>query len=83
MRILLVTSHFYPESFKANDMAFELARRGHDVTVLAPIPDYPQGRFYDGYGVFKRRVETVNGVRVIRTLISPRRDGSAKWLGLS
>ena len=83
MKILLVTSHFYPESFKANDMAFELARRGHDVTVLAPIPDYPQGRFYDGYGVFKRRVETVNGVRVIRTLISPRRDGSAKWLGLN
>lgn len=83
MELLLVTSHFYPEGFKANDMAFELARRGHDVTVLAPIPDYPQGKFYDGYGLFKRRKETVNGVKVLRTTIIPRHDGSAKWLALN
>lgn len=80
MRILLVTSHFYPENFKANDMAFELAARGHAVTVLAPIPDYPQGRYYDGYGLFKKRHERVKGVEVIRTIVTPRRNGSAKWL---
>ncbi len=80
MRILLVTSHFYWENFKANDMAFELAARGHAVTVLPPIPDYPQGRYYKGYGLFKKRHETVNGVEVIRTIVTPRRDGSAKWL---
>ena len=83
MRILLVTSHFYPENFKANDMAFELAKRGHKVTVLAPVPDYPQGRYYKGYGVFKRSHETVNGVEVIRTFVTPRRDGSTIWLGLN
>lgn len=83
MKILLVTSHFFPETFKANDMAFELVRRGHEVTVLAPIPDYPQGKFHDGYGLFKKRVEIVKGVKVIRTLIIPRRDGSALWLGLN
>ena len=80
MKILLVTSHFHPESFKANDMAFELAKRGHDVTVLTPIPDYPQGRFFDGYGIFKRRKETVNGVKIIRTLVMPRRNGKPFWL---
>lgn len=83
MKILLVTSHFYPESFKANDMAFELARRGHDVTVLTPIPDYPQGKFFEGYGIFKRRKENVNGVKVIRTLVMPRRNGTPLWLGLN
>ncbi len=83
MKILVVTSHFFPEDFKCNDMAFELVKRGHEVTVLTPIPDYPQGRFFDGYGVFKRRDEFVNGVRVIRTLVTPRRYGSAKWLGLN
>ncbi|MCM1309651.1 MAG: glycosyltransferase family 4 protein [Bacteroides sp.] len=83
MRILLVTSHFYPENFKANDMAFELQRRGHQVTVLAPIPDYPRGHYFEGYGVFRRRVETINGVRVVRSLIIPRHDGSAKWLALN
>lgn len=83
MKILLVTSHFHPENFKANDMAFELARRGHDVTVLTPIPDYPQGRYYSGYGIFRKRVETVNGVRILRSFVTPRRDGSAKWLALN
>ena len=83
MKILLATTHFYPEQFKANDMAFELSRRGHDVTVLTPIPDYPQGRFYEGYGIFRRRKETVRGVKVIRTLVVPRRNGSAGWLGLN
>lgn len=80
MRILLVTSHFYPENFKANDIAFELAKRNHQVTVLTPIPDYPQGKFYQGYGVFKKRREKIKGVDVIRTLVTPRRDGSPKWL---
>lgn len=83
MKILLVTTHFFPESFKANDMAFELAKRGHDVTVLTPIPDYPQGKFYKGYGIFKRRKEIVNGVKVIRTLVMPRRSGSSLWLGIN
>lgn len=83
MRLLLVTSHFYPENFKCNDMAFELVRRGHEVTVLAPIPDYPQGRYYDGYGVFRRRKETVNGVDVIRTVIIPRGKGSKTRIALN
>lgn len=83
MKILLVTTHFYPETFKANDMAFDLVRRGHDVTVLTPIPDYPLGKFFKGYGVFKRRKEVINGVKIIRTLVIPRRNGSAIWLGLN
>ena len=76
-KILLVTSHFYPENFKANDMAFELAARGYDVTVLTPIPDYPQGKYYKGYGIFKRRSETKKGVKIIRTFVIPRRKGTA------
>lgn len=72
MRILLVTNHFLPEEFKCNSMAFELQRRGHEVTVLTGIPDYPKGEYFDGYGVFKRRRERVNGVRIIRAYIFPR-----------
>lgn len=83
MKLLIVTSHFYPENFKCNDMAFELQRRGHNVTVLAPIPDYPLGKYYDGYGVFKKRKETINGVRVIRTFVTPRRGATPMWLALN
>lgn len=77
MRILIVTPHFYPESFKCNDMAFELIRRGHDVSVMTAIPDYPKGKFYEGYGLFKRRKEVIEGVKVYRSLIIPRGNGSA------
>lgn len=83
MNILLVTNHFEPENFKCNDVAFELVRRGHQVTVLTAIPDYPQGYFPKGYGFFKKRVEWINGVKVIRSGIIPRGKGGAIRLALN
>lgn len=83
MKLLLVTPHFYPETFKCNDMAFELARRGHDVTVMTAIPDYPEGHFHRGYGVLRRRRERVNGVSVHRSLLISRHNGTAPWLALN
>lgn len=83
MRILLVAQNFYPEGFKSNDAAFELAKRGHQVTVLTSLPNYPQGRIYDGYGVFRKRREWVNGVKVYRTLVVPRRKGGGIMLALN
>lgn len=82
-RILVISPHFYPENFKCNDVAFELARRGHEVTVLSDIPNYPSGKYFKGYGVFKRRKEVVNGVMIYRTLMIPRGDGSGKMLALN
>lgn len=72
MKLLLVTQHFHPEDFRCNDVAFEMARRGVDVTVVTGIPNYPKGKFFPGYGLFRRRHETVNGVRIIRVPIIPR-----------
>ena len=82
-KILIISPHFHPEDFKCNDVAFEFARRGYDVTALSDIPNYPAGKFYDGYGFFRRRRETVNGVRIIRTGVIPRGDGSGKRLALN
>lgn len=75
MRCLLLTNHFYPESFRCNDVAFELVKRGYEVTVLTAIPDYPQGRFHKGYSLFKKRCEQLNGVKVVRVPIIPRGNG--------
>lgn len=82
-KILLISPHFYPEDFKCNDVAFELANRGYNVTVLSDIPNYPKGRFYKGYGVFRKRRENINGVKIIRTLMIPRGNGSGKMLALN
>ncbi len=75
MKILLVTQYFFPENFKSNDIAFELVKRGHEVTVLTGLPNYPEGKFFNGYGFFKKRRETINGVKVIRALLIPRGKG--------
>lgn len=83
MRILIITPHFYPENFKCNDMAFELRNRGHEVTVMTAIPDYPQGKFYKGYGIFSKRRERFKGVDIRRSLIIPRGKGSSLRLALN
>lgn len=80
MKILFVCQYFYPEVFRGNDIAFHWAEHGHDVHVVSGIPNYPHGRFYDGYGLFKKRHESVNGVKVTRLPIIPRGNGKLTLL---
>jgi len=72
MKILFVSQYFYPESFRGNELVFDFVKRGFDVTVLTAKPNYPSGKFYDGYSFFNKRSEVINGVKVIRTPIFPR-----------
>jgi len=66
MKVLIVSQYFHPENFRVNDLAAWLAERGHEVTVLTGIPNYPSGKYSSGYGLFRRRMETWNGVSVVR-----------------
>lgn len=75
VKILIVTQYFYPENFKSNDLAFEMKNRGHDVTVLTGLPNYPEGKIFDGYGAFKNRKQIINRVKIIRSLLLPRGKG--------
>lgn len=70
--ILVISQYFYPEQFRINDMCCEWIRRGYQVTVLTGIPNYPQGRFFDGYGLNKNRRERWNGIDIIRIPLIPR-----------
>ena len=71
-KILFVCQYFYPEVFRGNDVAFHLAEEGHEVHVVTGIPNYPGGKFFEGYGWWKKRHEVVNGVKVTRLPIIPR-----------
>lgn len=64
--ILVVSQYFYPEPFRINDIAQEWVKRGYKVTVLTGIPNYPEGKYYKGYGWYKKRKETWNGIDIIR-----------------
>lgn len=74
--ILVISQVFYPEQFRINDMCCEWIKRGYKVTVLTGIPNYPQGKFYDGYGLFKKRNENWNGIEIIRIPVIPRGNNS-------
>jgi nucleoside-diphosphate-sugar epimerase/glycosyltransferase involved in cell wall biosynthesis len=73
--ILVVSQYFYPEQFRVNDICQEWVKRGHKVTVLTGIPNYPKGDFYDGYDYTHKRKETWNGIDIIRLPIKPRKTG--------
>lgn len=66
MKILIICQSFYPESFRINDIAFSLVERGHDVTVLTGLPNYPQGKIYPEYRNGKNRKQLIKGVKIIR-----------------
>ena len=80
MRILIVCQYYAPEPFRISDMAVGFVKRGHKIDVLTGIPNYPEGRFYKGYGLMRRRDEVLDGVRVIRAPIIPRGNGRASSL---
>lgn len=75
MKILFVCQYFYPEVFRGNDIAFHWAEQGHEVHVVSGIPNYPHGKFHEGYGLFKKQHETINGVKVTHLPIFPRGNG--------
>ncbi|NUU95823.1 glycosyl transferase family 1 [Marinitoga sp. 1135] len=66
MKILFVTQHFYPEQFRINDIFFELVKRGHEVTVLTGLPNYPSGKIPKEYKFFRNRIQNINGVKIVR-----------------
>ncbi|TDQ24093.1 glycosyltransferase family 4 protein [Tenacibaculum caenipelagi] len=75
MRILIVTQYFWPEEFRINDLAISLVERGYDVTVLTGNPNYPKGKFVEGYG-FRWSKEIYKGINILRVPIIPRGKNS-------
>ncbi len=70
--ILVITQYFYPEQFRINDICAEWVKKGYKVTVITGIPNYPQGKYYQGYGICKKRKDTYDGVEIMRLPLIPR-----------
>ena len=83
MKILIVTQYFWPESFRINDLALGLKERGHMVTVLTGMPNYPSGRFFPGYGFFGPSREEFNDLPVHRVPLIPRGKRQRRRLALN
>ena len=75
MKILVVCQYYYPEPFRVKDLCEEMAKRGHEVTVVTGEPNYPEGQIYKGYENHAHADEIINGVKVHRCPIIPRKTG--------
>lgn len=78
VKILIISQYYYPEQFQINEIAPELVRRGHEVTVVCGLPNYPKGEIFEGYekeDVRRKKEEEYlkeTGVEVIHCLNVPR-----------
>lgn len=80
LRILILSQYFWPEEFRVNDLAVELKRRGHQVTVLTGQPNYPSGRIPPEFKADPARFGQFHGMTVHRVPIVPRGQGSLRLM---
>jgi glycosyltransferase involved in cell wall biosynthesis len=83
MKILVLTQYFWPEEFRINELAAMMAGRGHQITVLTGIPNYPGGKFFPGYGFTRQKVQNYKGMKVVRVPMIPRGNGGRIRLALN
>lgn len=77
MRVLVVSQHFWPESFRINQVAADLKAAGHEVTVLTGQPNYPAGTVFPGYRAASAGRQWHDGLEIQRVPLVPRGRGSA------
>ena len=73
MNIKIITPYYPPEfgacSRRMQVLAEELAKFGHKIDVVCPLPNYPYGKIFDGYRnkIFKK--EKIAGLQIRRYFI--------------
>jgi len=82
-RILVYTNHYYPENFKINDVVRWIKDDNHHIRVITQIPNYPNGDFYKGYGVFLKSNQRHEKQIINRLPVVPRGSGTKLLLILN
>ncbi len=80
MHILVISQYFWPENFRINDLVSDFVERGHRVTVLTGVPNYPEGRVFDDYQKTPSAFLSYLGARVIRVPMTARGSGAISLL---
>lgn len=80
MRILVISQYFWPENFRINDLVAELVHRGHEVTVLTGLPNYPEGHVFPEFKSNPKRFDNFAGADIVRVRHLPRGRGGARLI---
>ncbi|WP_346848491.1 glycosyltransferase family 4 protein [uncultured Clostridium sp.] len=83
MKILVVTQYFWPEEFRINDICAGLIEEGNEVEVLTGMPNYPKGKYLEGYSIKGPYSDIYKGMKIRRVPIVPRGKNSSILLMLN
>ena len=65
-KLLIISQRFWPEEIQINEIAKYFAENDVKVDVLCGKPNYPEGRFYEGYSAFGQKKEQYGNITVYR-----------------
>jgi glycosyltransferase involved in cell wall biosynthesis len=70
MKILLLTPNYAPErgacAERVRHLAEFLQAQGHEILVIAPLPNYPTGKIFSDYQHTFHKKEVINNVPILR-----------------
>lgn len=66
LRVLVVTQYFWPENMRINDLVRDFTEKGHSVTVLTGLPNYPEGKVFSEFKAAPERFNDYFGAEVVR-----------------
>ena len=76
MRILFLSDNFPPEvnapATRTYEHCREWVKHGVEVTVITCVPNFPQGKIYEGYRNALVQHEVIDGIKVVRVFSSAR-----------
>lgn len=80
MKVLILSQHFWPETFRINEVAQSLRDAGCEVTVLTGQPNYPDGVILPGYRALSFGREAWGPGPIYRVPLVPRGKGNSRRL---
>lgn len=72
LKVLVVSQYFWPENMRINDLVRDLTAKGHEVTVLTGLPNYPEGEVFERFRRNPEAFARYEGAEVIRVPLVPR-----------
>ncbi|MCE1115128.1 MULTISPECIES: glycosyltransferase family 4 protein [Pseudomonas] len=66
LKVLVVSQYFWPENMRINDLVRDLTAKGHQVTVLTGLPNYPEGKVFERFRKNPEAFAHYEGAEVIR-----------------
>lgn len=80
MKVLILSQHFWPETFRINEVAQSLRDAGCEVAVLTGQPNYPDGRVLPGYRALSCGRQAWGPGPIYRVPLVPRGKGGSRRL---